>query len=160
MPPTRYGSSHEHAPRVSDDQTGIDYRVPPARCTRWGYNGNHRTHTIRLLDLPGIWAEIIQYPTRSLLTVTDQTRQATFARWRGLRRRGLLIADITHHAEGPHLCPVWAAATWMLIDPERACAWNAAYDRAYMGALAELGVPPAAWASADSWQQWLEAADS
>lgn len=54
--------------------------------------------------------------------------------WQGLRRRGLLEADVVGDCWFLH----WVAAEWMLTSPSLATQMNATYERLYPGALQNI----------------------
>ncbi|WP_404870945.1 hypothetical protein ACI1MP_37465 (plasmid) [Kitasatospora griseola] len=113
--------------------------------------GTHRTHLFRILGLPRLFA------TQSALTTPLQiTHSIDFAdRWQGLINHGLLTGAVDRGTYLATLSIRHSPAPWMLADPGTAAAYNAAYERAYPGALGRLGVPSNALSDHVAWEAWL-----
>jgi hypothetical protein len=79
----------------------------------------------------------------------------TIALWEGLVKRGLLHGEIERQGDFATLHLDHVPAPWMLGSRNFAAAYNKAYERAYPGALADLGIPPEALTGPDSWETWL-----
>lgn len=93
-------------------------------------DGNHRVHAARMLSLPWILAEV----DVSSLPGPRRPRRAVEPRWRDLRARGVIDADVRQGR--------WffrgVTAEWLLKDAATAGAVSAAYERCYPGALAQM----------------------
>ncbi|MGI5292993.1 hypothetical protein ACQEVF_58120 [Nonomuraea polychroma] len=128
-----------------------------------GSNGSHRLQSARMLNLPVIWAEVQQrtlapwVEPHDVGAETSDDAAVVVACWRGLLARELIVGRLEDDVEYPpasKLCLDYVAAPWLLAIPETATAWARAYEWTYPGALAELGVPAVAYASADAWVAW------
>jgi hypothetical protein len=126
-------------------------------------NGAHRTHLFKILDLPWLFAK--QYAcilprTLNVALVIDTRKgipeaRRTTALWQGLLDHGLAHGRIATDSGDATFHLDHAPAPWMLGNREFACAYNTAYQRAYPGALAGLGVPDGALTGPDAWEAWL-----
>ncbi|MEV6621927.1 hypothetical protein AB0M83_06760 [Amycolatopsis sp. NPDC051106] len=137
---------------------------------RVGYNGNHRVHMARMLDLPWLAAavEIKAVPPSfrisDLLAMDpdDGTRTRSCERRirertelvTGLLRRGVIGGELTGDRGELLRCRRLPAA-WLLHRAEYATAVNAVYEDRYPGALAQLGIPLEAGTNPAAWRRWL-----
>ncbi|WP_236003641.1 hypothetical protein [Nonomuraea antri] len=114
-------------------------------------NGTHRLHAARLLSMPAIWVEITQEALPLQITSDDldvwegEEPEQLVACWRGLLARGLAHGTVEDDSFSVrlsifHLDDV--VAPWLLLQPEKAIAWAAIYERTYPGALETCGIPP------------------
>jgi len=113
-------------------------------------NGTHRAHAARIWGLPRVLARVMV----DLLPIPLNPvcgRDLT-PLWTGLRRRGLLQADVD---DGSWY--LWSvAAEWMLTPPAPATQMNAAYERIYPGALQTItGMTLTELTHAESWEHAL-----
>ncbi|MFH8387800.1 hypothetical protein ACH4E7_44170 [Kitasatospora sp. NPDC018058] len=116
-----------------------------------GSGGAHRTHLFRILGLPWLFArQTALIPPRQ---ITGPIESA--AHWQGLIYRGLLHGTIHRQTTIATLRIDHCPAPWMVTRPALATAYNVAYDRAYPGALARLGIPTEALAGPQAWEDWL-----
>ncbi|MET9396104.1 hypothetical protein [Kitasatospora sp. NPDC002965] len=113
--------------------------------------GAHRTHLCRILGLPWLFAT-----QTALITPWEMTRKIKEAdHWQGLIDHGLLHGAVDRGTYMASLRISHCPAPWMLAEPQIAAAYNAAYERAYPGALGRLGVPTHALTDATAWETWL-----
>lgn len=93
-------------------------------------DGTHRVHAARMLGVPWILAEV----DASSLPGPRRPRRTVEPRWRDLRARGVIDADVRDGR--------WffrgVTAEWLLKDGATAGAVSAAYERCYPGALAQM----------------------
>ncbi|GAA1613255.1 hypothetical protein GCM10009733_006690 [Nonomuraea maheshkhaliensis] len=116
-----------------------------------------------MLNLPAIWTEVQQRTLAPWVIPEDTGAEtgddaaAVVACWRGLLARELVVGRL-HEQDGfpltAKLCLDYAAAPWLLAVPDSAAAWARAYERTYPGSLTRIGIPAAAYASADAWMAW------
>lgn len=96
-------------------------------------DGTHRVHAARLLGVPAILAVI----EVSALPRPRGESGLVEARWRDLRDRGVIEAEVLQGR--------WffrgVTAEWLLKDASTAEAVSAAYERCYPGALAQMSKP-------------------
>ncbi|MEV1319449.1 hypothetical protein AB0J14_25595 [Micromonospora arborensis] len=139
----------------------LRYNGPAGPLHRVGRNGTHRTHALRVLDLPIMAAEveIEALPLRidAMSTWGDGNWGDSYdgpadRMWHALRDRGLLAGTISGSGPYAKLEPHYTAAPWLLGDPRSAAAISAAYERIYPGAL---GIPAEAMAGPQQWLRWL-----
>lgn len=94
-------------------------------------DGVHRVHAARMLGVPWILAEV----DASSLPGPRRPRRGVESRWRDLRARGVIDADVRDGR--------WffrgVTAEWLLKDAAAAAVVSAAYERCYPGALAQMG---------------------
>ncbi|OXM61391.1 hypothetical protein [Amycolatopsis vastitatis] len=137
---------------------------------RVGYNGNHRVHMARMLELPWLAAavEVKAVPPSwriiDLLAIDpdDGTRiDSCNSRMRertelvtGLLRRGVIDGELAGERGETLRCRRLPAA-WLLHQAEYATAVNAVYEDRYPGALAQLGIPLDAGTNPAAWRRWL-----
>jgi hypothetical protein len=158
------GSVVHRVEHLADEQLTTAHAGRPATdgpLHEVGGNGTHRTHAMRLLDVPQIAAEVyvpslpLKLSTADVLT--DRSDRPPMADlWQALIDQNLLTGQVY---QGPYhtatLEPDHIAAPWLLLAPDDAASLSAAYTRLYPGALAALGVPAAAAASGEAWTRWL-----
>ncbi|WP_440105482.1 hypothetical protein [Streptosporangium sp. H16] len=127
-----------------------------------GENGAHRLTAARLADLPGIWASVEQaalpLQVRPYQVVDGPDAAKLLACWRGLLARGLVTGHLEEDPDLPAFSTLHlddAAAMWLLAGPRTAIGWAAAYEGAYPGALADLGIAPERYADVPAWTTWL-----
>lgn len=89
--------------------------------------GTHRTHAAKIWEIPAILANVLI----DTLPQPVVPRGRIEVLWHGLQSRGLISASVS---DG-----VWylerTVGDWLLAPPDVATSWNAAYERAYPGAL-------------------------
>ena len=143
---------------------------------RIGWNGTHRVHTMRMLNLPWLAAAV---DTESIATSwdmlglvaadRDHDRDQDEARRRslderleeramlveGLLRRGLIDGELRTADQQLVLHCRWLPAAWLLRAPNYATRINAIYESRYPGALAQLGIPHAVGTDPVAWTVWL-----
>lgn len=94
-------------------------------------DGTHRVHAARLLGVPAILA-VIEVST---LPRPRWENGLVEARWRDLRERGVIAAEVRQGR--------WffrgVSAEWLLKDASAAESVSAAYERCYPGALDQMG---------------------
>lgn len=109
--------------RLVDGPAGPVYEV---------VSGTHRAHAARIWGLPVVLARV---QVDRLPTPIGPGPSGDLSRlWLGLRRRGLLQADVV----GDQWFLRWVAAEWMLTSPLLATRMNGVYERLYPGALQRL----------------------
>lgn len=138
-----------------------------------GSNGTHRIHTARMLGLPWLPAEVRVHsepPAWDVLGILtrdphgyarDGIRQRSRNRAAlitGLIQRGIIDGELHDPGSGrsPVLrCRAMPPAPWLVRSAECATTINAAYERAYPGALRHLSIPDGIGTDPDAWTDWL-----
>lgn len=76
------------------------------------------------------------------------------AAWKGLLAHGLAVGDLDEDTVTIRLD--WVAAPWLLTPPDDVVMWARNYQRAYPGALDDLDIPASAYATSDTWREWIQ----
>ncbi|MBA8932173.1 hypothetical protein BC739_009432 [Kutzneria viridogrisea] len=158
---TLFGGDQMHLERIAA-WAGPVYRV--------SVNGNHRVHTARMLRLPWLATTVTHYaipPAWTMYSILvgdhdgawdlEQHTQGRHALISGLIRHRILDADLdgpAHELDTVLRCRR-LPAPWLLRSAPQATAINAAYERVYPGALAQLGIPEGVGTDPVAWTQWL-----
>ncbi|GAA1096106.1 zinc finger domain-containing protein [Nocardiopsis metallicus] len=135
--------------------------------------GNHRTHLLRAAGVPWVAAHLAQSAPSPVVDLyllvkddEDQPGRGEEGRYpaeRARHRRALIegliargVIDAHWDQDRPDL--LWCRrlpAPWLLRSAQHASAVNAAYEAAYPGALAQLGIPEGVGTDPGAWRTWL-----